>query len=294
VRADLRDPLAVQALVEGVDAVIHVAALASDWGSLETFRKENVEPSLTLARAAQAAGARQFVYVSSSSVHGFGDHVDTTEEGPYFPLKYHYPMTKMEAERAVLALNAPDFAVKAIRPCNVYGPGDTTSTYIMFDHILSGSMGYLGKGDKLTCPVYIDDLCSGIRGALDCEALAGKAMLLGDGDRVSWREYTERMFEVAGVGKKPLRLPGWVAYAFAWLSEKFCLLFRAKGQPLLTLYLVEQTLTNYSFKPELARRLVGFEPKVFYKEGLARTFEAYSEARKSGSRSGASSRGSRA
>ena len=61
---DLFDRSALHELVDGADAVIHVAGVITGQ-SAATFEKANVEGSLTMLASATAGGVRRFVYVSS-------------------------------------------------------------------------------------------------------------------------------------------------------------------------------------------------------------------------------------
>ena len=77
VDADIRDPAACRDAVDGVDHVLHQAALGSVPRSIAQPMPSfaaNVEGFLQLLEAARAAGVRRFVYASSSSV--YGDHPD--------------------------------------------------------------------------------------------------------------------------------------------------------------------------------------------------------------------------
>ncbi len=278
-KADLADAARVREAVRGVDAVIHSAALATDWGPLELFIQANFDATRTLLEAAREAGCRTFVYISSAVVHGFGHHVDTSERGPYYPLKYPYQITKMMAEEYVLARNAEGFRTTAIRPCNVYGPGDFMSTYQMFDAIMDGIFGYIGSGASLTCPIYVDDLCAGVLAALDSAGAAGQAIILTDGQKVSWKDYVRVMFDAVGSKKRPVGTPKSLAYAAAWLMSTGARAVQRQTRPLLTLYPIEQASQDYHFSNEKARELLGFEPRVFHEEGLARTAKAYLQAR---------------
>ena len=273
--ADLGDPSRVREAVAGVDAVIHAAALASDWGGLELFIRANYDATRSLIEAAREAGSRKFVYISSAVVHGFGPHVDTTERGPYYELKYPYQITKRMTEEYVLARNGPGFEVVALRPCNVYGPGDRVSTYAMYDAIMGGVFGYIGPGKALTCPIYIDDLCAGVIAALDSREADGEVILLSDGMKVPWRDYARIMFEAVGSRKRPTSLPRPLAYAAAGAMTAAARMFKAKRAPPLTMYRVEQGSQDYHFSNAKARALLGFEPKVYFEEGLALTAKAY-------------------
>jgi nucleoside-diphosphate-sugar epimerase len=274
--ADLGDSERVKEAVRGIEAVIHAAALASDWGKLELFIKANYDATVLLLEAAREAGAKTFVYFSSAQVHGYGNHVDTTERGPYYPIKYPYQITKQMAEEYVLAQNTSSFKATAVRPCNVYGPGDRTSTYAMFDAIMnSGIGGYIGSGATLTCPIYIDDLCSGALAALESPESAGQAILLTDGMKVTWRDYSMTMLDSVGSKKRPLGLPKPIAYGVARIMTAAAKAVRSKKRPTLTSYVVEQGSQNFHFSNEKARDILGFKPTVFYEEGLVLTAKAY-------------------
>lgn len=285
--ADLGDAARMAEAVAGADAVIHVAALASDWGPYELFKRQNYDATERLLAAAEEAGAKAFVYFSSAVVSGFGPHVDSTEEGPCYPLKYPYQITKRLAEGLVLRRNRSGFKTVAIRPCNVYGPGDTTSTYKMYEAILTGVFGYVGSGKALTCPVYIDDLCAGTLAALDRDEAAGEAIILTDGDKVSWRDYAEAMFAAIGSRRRPARMPAPLAFAAARAMTAAALLVRSRSAPPLTLYRIEQASQDYHFSNAKARRLLGFEPTIFFREGLRLTAEAFLRDRDRGRGEGA-------
>lgn len=280
--ADLSDRTRVREAVSGVRAVIHSAALASDWGSLDLFMAANYEATVSLLEAARGAGAEAFVYFSSAVVHGFGPHIGTTERGPYFPLKYPYQITKLMTEEYVLAQHGASFKTTAIRPCNVYGAGDRMSTYQMFDAATKGAFGYIGSGGQLTCPIYIDDLCAGTLAALDRRESGGEAILLTDGQKVSWKDYARAMYAAIGSKRKPVSAPKPLAFAAAWLMSAAALAVRSASRPLLTLYPVEQGSQDYHFSNEKARELLGFAPTVFYEEGLRRTARAFLDDRNKG------------
>lgn len=282
--ADLTSPGMDARLCKGMDIVLHSAALAYDWGPFEGFKRANVDATETLVEAAEREGCTDFVFISSAVVHGFGPHVDTSEEGPYHALRYPYPITKLMAERIILSRNKPGFRTVAVRPCNVYGPGDLTSTYRMYKAILDSRFGYIGDGSSYTCPIYIDDLCAGVILTTESDALGGEALILTDGQKVSWRDYSLSMYESIGSKKKPLSLPVPIAYATAALMGGVAALTRSNNAPPLTPYRVEQAASHYHFSNQKAARILGFKPTVYYQEGLRRTAESYLRMRRDGCR----------
>jgi len=206
-RGDLASDRDVARALTGVSSVIHAAALARDWGSAEAFKVANVEATSRLASAASAAGVREFILVGSISVHGFGHHEASTEEGPYYPLDHPYPASKLEAERLVLAMVRPGFRTASVRLGYVYGPGDTTSTYRMFDAAARGAFGYIGSGACRTSVIYVDDACEALSLALGNTAVAGQAINVVSGEAIAWSDFADSVYRTLGLSPRPRRLP---------------------------------------------------------------------------------------
>ena len=113
--------------LEGVEAVVHTAALAHARASEARVFAVNVASTRALAEAAAQAGARRFVFLSSVKVHG-----ETTEGRAPFcesdPLAPDpsdtYARAKADAETALADVAAArKLAVVVLRPPLVYGAG---------------------------------------------------------------------------------------------------------------------------------------------------------------------------
>src|SRR5512139_1043201 len=67
---DITDAASVREAMEGVDAVVHCAAFASDWGPRETFVQVNVEGSRHIFDAALESAVKRVVHCSTADVFG--------------------------------------------------------------------------------------------------------------------------------------------------------------------------------------------------------------------------------
>lgn len=111
-----------------VDIVVHSAGRAhmlQDRATdpLTAFRRVNTEGSLTLARAAAAAGVQRFIFVSSIGVNGSqsGDRAFRADDQPQPDSPY--AQSKWEAELALTRLqDETGMAVIHLRPPMIYGP----------------------------------------------------------------------------------------------------------------------------------------------------------------------------
>ena len=106
IRGSLDDRPALKALVDGADAVIHVAGVINA-PDAEGFEQGNVSGTLAMLAAATAGGVRRFVHVSSLAARE-----------PQLSL---YGASKARAEELVES-SGLDWAI--VRPPAVYGPGD--------------------------------------------------------------------------------------------------------------------------------------------------------------------------
>lgn len=121
---DLRDPRTREACVAGVDVVLHIAATFRG-AAPEEVAEVNASATRELARAAQAAGVRRFVFTSTGLVYGTGGNRPAREADALPGSIPPYPASKAAAEAELLALHGTaGFDVRVARLGFVYGDGD--------------------------------------------------------------------------------------------------------------------------------------------------------------------------
>lgn len=116
------------AALEGVDAVVHLAARVHhkhEEHAVQLYRNVNIAGTLNLARSAATAGVRQFIFISTVLVHG-----RTNEGRPPFSEddiltpRGLYGMSKAAAEAGLrMLVRDSDMNISVIRPPLVYGAG---------------------------------------------------------------------------------------------------------------------------------------------------------------------------
>ena len=280
-RRDLTVLAEVRQLLQDVEAVIHCAALVTDWGDEGEFYTQNVEVTEHLVEQARRAGCRVFVFLSSLSVYGFGVHRHSTEEGPFYPYVSGYQRSKKAAEEVVLSSAAPGFRVTVLRLGNAYGPGDTTTFYRMLAAQERGVRTTVGGGRVLTSPVYVEDLVEALILALENEAAAGQVFNITSGEEVTWGELMRYCAGLLGV-RPWFELPMALAWIAAYLFNGIYRLFRIKAEPVVTPYRIAHIAWDYNFSIEKARRILGYRPKIDWRTGLSRTVAAYRRYKASG------------
>jgi nucleoside-diphosphate-sugar epimerase len=133
ITGDLYNPNTLPPAVEGMDAVVHLAALFRTFTDNEGIVKTNHEGTIALANAAIAAGVKRFVFASTGNMYGSGykhpakenDVVDVNDPRAY-------SSSKIAAEQALILLSKNnDFDVRVLRLGFVYGDKDPHIEEIM-------------------------------------------------------------------------------------------------------------------------------------------------------------------
>ncbi len=131
----------LEPLLEGVDVVCHLAAIAHQRASEEQYQRLNVEASLNLARAALNRGVDRFIFISSVKAMGVPASNGARNEAEVYPAPEAYGRSKWEAEEGLRDLcRDSGMSLVILRPALVYGPG------------VKGNLQLLIKGARLGMP----------------------------------------------------------------------------------------------------------------------------------------------
>lgn len=123
VEGDIREPSVVEKAVEGIDTIIHLAAISNDpTGDIDEVltRQVNFDAIGMMLALAKGAGVKRFINASSSSVFGIKQDPDVTERLEPEPLTY-YSKYKMLSEWLVIAAASDGFCTVNIRPATICG-----------------------------------------------------------------------------------------------------------------------------------------------------------------------------
>jgi nucleoside-diphosphate-sugar epimerase len=274
--ADLRKPRSVAAAVEGCTQVLHCAALVSDWATVEEIRAANVVGTGNLLDAAVAAGVARLIHFSSTDVYGHPGARQLDEA--YRPTGFAnwYAQSKWEAEQKVReACEHHGLGAVIVRPATVYGPGSTDVVGEIARALRGGHMLLIDGGQHLAGLCFVENLIDAALVALDHGGAPGQAFNVSDGLPVTWRGFTDDLAE--GLGCRPARwsIPYKPAAMIGHSLElAYRLLRRRTGMstpPLLSRQAVQVLGVDQDFSTRRARELLGWEPRVGYREGLEAT-----------------------
>ncbi|WP_375400124.1 NAD-dependent epimerase/dehydratase family protein [uncultured Amnibacterium sp.] len=272
VQGALDDQAARAAALDGAKAVVHLAAKVSFAGDPAEFVRVNVDGTRDLLADARAAGVSRFLFVSSPSVAHAGRAImgDGAEPADPVHARGDYARTKAAAELLALAADAPGFAVTAVRPHIVWGPGDPQLTERIQDRARRGRVPLIGSGAALVDSTYIDDAVSGILAALDrTPAVHGRAYVLTSGEPRPISELFAGIAAAAGAPAPTRSVPAPLARLAGALVEAAWRVRPGEDEPPMTRFLAEQLSTAHWFDQRRTHDDLRWRPAVGVTRGLA-------------------------
>jgi nucleoside-diphosphate-sugar epimerase len=177
---------ALAASMAGADAVVHLANIAHARAPESELRRVNVEGTAARAKEAAAAGARRFVYLSSSLAAEADDR---------------YGRSKLAAEAALAAVRGIETAV--LRPPLVYGPRVKAKFLALLRAVARGVPLPLASIENRRSVVYVGNLVDAILYCLQAPRIPGGPLGVADGAPVSVPQLCRALGEALG---RPARL----------------------------------------------------------------------------------------
>jgi len=293
IEGDICDQQTVAAAVDGIDTVIHTAAIIDLMGGgsvTEDYRQRsfavNVTGTQNLVHAAQAAGVKRFVYTASNSVVMGGQRISCGDETLPYTERFNdlYTETKVVAERFVLSQNgSPNggagLLTCSIRPSGIWGRGDQTMFRKVFESVLAGHVKVLvgSKNVKLDNS-YVHNLIHGFILAAEHlvpgGAAPGQSYFINDGEPINMFEFSRPVVEACGQPWPKFRVPGrlvWlVMTVWQWFHFRFGL-----PKPLLEPLAVERLYLDNYFSIAKAQRDLGYQPLFTTEQAMAECVPYY-------------------
>ncbi|MDP1913479.1 NAD(P)-dependent oxidoreductase [Brevundimonas sp.] len=246
-----------------IDVVFHAAALSSPWGPDADFQRANVDLTRDLLDAAQRSGVGSFVFVSSPSVYArWADQTGLTEDTPWpeRPLNA-YSRTKGEAERLVLAADAPGFRTVAIRPRAIIGPDDAVLLPRILRLIRRGRAPLFRDGRALVELTDVRDAaCAILLADVHREAAGGQAINISGGQALPIRDLVHRLGQALGVEVRTVSIPLVLGQLLSVGAAALGRVLPGRPEPVLTPYTLSTMAWSQTFDLSKARRLLSYEP----------------------------------
>lgn len=250
------DLATVQAAAQGADYVLHIAARASVPKSVADpidSNTVNIDGTVNVLVAARDAKVRRVVYAASSSAYGDSPELPKTETMPAEPIS-PYAVTKYAGELyAQVFGRVYGLENASVRYFNVFGPRqDPNSQYsgvlsrFMYALIHNERPVIFGDGEQSRDFTYIDNVVDETLRACEAPDASGKVFNGGTGARITLNQVLKMLQEITG--------------------KKVC----ANYEPPRA-----GDILHSQADISLARKVLGYEPRVQFEEGLRRTWNWY-------------------
>jgi UDP-N-acetylglucosamine/UDP-N-acetyl-alpha-D-glucosaminouronate 4-epimerase len=261
IEGDIRDKETCRKALRGVDYVLHQAALTSVPRSVSDpllNHDININGTLNLLFASQEAKVKRFVFASSAAVYGDSQALPLREGNEGAPLS-PYALSKLVGEKyCQLFYQLYGLETICLRYFNVFGPRqDPLSEYatvipLFINKVLAEERPPIyGDGEQSRDFIFVADAVEANMGAVEApdEALGGVFNIAG-GERTTVNSLVHDISDILGISIVPLYAdprPGDILHSFADIGK--------------------------------ARRVLGYEPMVGFKQGLRKTTAWYKERR---------------
>ncbi|MBN1255109.1 MAG: SDR family oxidoreductase [Deltaproteobacteria bacterium] len=254
IEGDLRDPEVTARVMEGVDFVLHQAAIPSVPRSIKDptgSTENNLNATLNLLMAARDAGVKRVVYASSSSV--YGDSPTLPKEEDFIPAPLSpYAASKLAGEYYCQVFHhVYGLETVCLRYFNVFGPRqDPLSEYAaVIPKFITLALGkkpltIFGDGEQSRDFSFVANVVQANLLACEAEGVAGETFNVGCGDRISLNQLVKELQTIVDADLKVEYTeprPGDVKHSLASIKK--------------------------------AQKLMGYDPTVPLGEGLHRTAE---------------------
>jgi nucleoside-diphosphate-sugar epimerase len=171
-------------LLAGTDAVVHLAAVSNDpMGNrfAAVTDEVNAGASIRLARLAQQAGVRSFVFASSCSIYGFAEGGPRRETDELNPLTA-YARSKVTTEHGLGGLNAGGMTITALRFATACGMSERLRLDLVLNDfvasaVATGEIAVLSDGTPWRPLIDVGDMARAIEWAIERDPSAGGEML---------------------------------------------------------------------------------------------------------------------
>lgn len=272
VEGSLRVPSFTRRIVEGCDAVIHLAAAQHAVNVPDDyFFDVNVEATRILLESCVRARVRRFVYGSTIGVYGAPRGGALTEDSPIAPDNV-YGASKAAAEKVVRSFD-DRLETTIIRIGETYGPEDLRLLKL-FKMAQRGMSLILGGGRNLHQPIHVHDLVRALLLVAEHPAAKGETFVVAGPSPITTREMLSAICEAMDSQARRFSLPLFPALVAARIVESACK--RLLTSPPIYMRRLDFFRKSLAFQTTKARTALGYTPHISFRMGVRDTFKWYS------------------
>lgn len=284
-RLDVRDKPQIVTAIEGSSVVFYVESTTSNMHDFYSCYTVIVQGTKNIINSCRECKVKRLIYNSTADVIFDGTHdVINGDECLPYALKFYDLLTDLKAQAEALVLLANDLdglLTCAIRPSNIFGPGDTTIIPFLVNHAKTGwSKFIIGSGENMHDFTFVENVAH----ALICaeEALgshmvsvSGKAFFITNLDPIEFWEFVSLVLEGLGYQRPMIKLPAYLVQHVVSLAKAIHDSTNA-NQSISVHNIVSLALCSRTFKCYAAQNHLGYSPVVSLEDGISLTLKSFS------------------
>ena len=261
-----------QELVEGlkdIDVVIHMVGKMGEYGTpYDEYEKTNCTLTKEIVRACVKNSVKQFIYLSTPGVQGFGKRL-AVEEEKYAPRNL-YEITKVKAEEIVIdELTDSEVKYTIIRPDFVYGPEDYRRIK-MYKNIRDKKFVLTTSGRSYLHPTHVYDVIQGINCCIGNPNAYNQIFNISAENDITVEKYLSIIAEYFNTKIIKINIGYSLSCILATLIEKACnILLRKDG--FVSKNKIDFLSLDHSTSCKKAKELLGYEPQYDFRDGFENT-----------------------
>jgi len=265
-----KDVNSLKESLKNIDVVIHLAGqMGGKEISWQKLYDGNVVTTENILKGCAGNNIKQFIYISTPGVQGFG-HRKCKEEEKYAP-RGDYEKSKVEAEQKVISIcNYNKIPYTIIRPDFVYGPFDFRRVK-MYKNIQNRKFILTTSGNSYLHPTYVADVAQGIVKAVNNRHAYYEIFNISAKNDITSLEYLNTIAKFVGKNLIHINIGYKLSIFLAGIIEKIFLAIR--HEPPVTRSKIDFLALDHSTDPKKAIRLLGYNPEYTLEKGLHETIK---------------------
>lgn len=270
IRTDF-SPEEITKILSEVDVLVYLIGQMGEYGvSDDVFYEVNYKLTKQFLEVCLAVKLKQFIYVSTPGVQGFGNRY-AIEDLPYAPRNI-YEKTKMDAEQLIIRmLKDTSVFYTIIRPDFVYGPGDYRRIKL-YKNIRDHKFVLTTSGKSHVHPTYVLDVAQGILCAIDNKNAYNEVFNISADEDIEVREYLAIIGDYFHVKILKINIGYYLSIFFAGLIEFICERIFKKSA-FVTKNKIDFLAIDHSTSCKKAKDKIGYAPAYSFQNGFKETMK---------------------
>ncbi|KAA8527274.1 hypothetical protein F0562_034629 [Nyssa sinensis] len=284
---DVRNKPQIIKAIEGSSVVFYTEASNSYTRDFYLCYTIIVQGAKNVINACRECKVKQLIYNSSADVVFDGSHdINNGDESLPYPWKLEDMVSDLMAQAEALVLFASDvdgLLTCALRPSNVFGPGETNFVPLLVNKAKSGWAKFIiGSGENMSDFTYVENvahahICAEEALGSRTVSVSGKVFFITNLEPVKFWEFVSHILESLGYQRPMIKLPArmvwYIVLLLKWIHAKMDSRILNDSAYVHNILLLASR--NRTFNCSAAQKNIGYSPVVSLEEGITLTVDSF-------------------